>query len=215
MATSGVTTGLLTGRDMVRTAYELRAAVALDGDLSMVQLDFGLRQLNWMLKGWQSDGRDCWRLTDVVVDWTANTPEAVLDSNFLDVLNLRYEDKRALERWSREEVAQGVADKAQTGAPTIYCPWRERDALWMRLWPVPPSAAVLRADVVRVAHDLTAPGQTVDIQQEWTETAIYNLATRLVGGDPRLIPAIELRAADLYNRLPQFDLSGSVFLQPA
>ena len=215
MATSGVSGGLMTAGEVVRTAYEVRGAVGIEADVTGSQMDFGLKQLNWMLKGWQSDGKDCWRLKDTTIAWTADTPEAELDDNYLDVLNLRFEDRRPLERWSREEVAAGIVDKAQAGEPAVYCPWRERDRLWLRLWPVPATPAMLRADVLRVAEDVTAPSQTLDIQQEWTEAVIHNLATRLVGGDPRLLPILEQRAAELYRRLPQYDLSGSIFLQPA
>ena len=215
MATSGATEGLMTAGEVVRTAYEIRGAVGIEADVTGSQMDFGLKQLNWMLKGWQSDGRDCWRLKDATIAWPADTPEAELDENYLDILNLRFEDRRALERWSREEVAAGIVDKAQAGEPVIYCPWRERDRLWLRLWPTPAAAATLRADVLRVAEDVTSPGETLDIQQEWTEAVIYNLSTRLVGGDLKLVGIVEQRAAELYRRLPQFDLSGSIFLQPA
>lgn len=214
MATSGVTSGLMTAGEVVRTAYEVRGAVAIEGDVTGSQMDFGLKQLNWMLKGWQSDGKDCWRLKDTTIDWSADTPEAELDENVLDVLNVRFGDRRVLERWSREEAAAGIVDRAQAGEPVIYCPWRERDRLWLRLWPVPAQAATLRADVLRVVEDVTSAAETLDIQQEWTEAVIYNLATRLVGGDPRLVPIVEQRAAELYRRLPQFDLSGSILLQP-
>jgi hypothetical protein len=215
MATSGATGGLMTAGEVVRTAYEIRGAVGIEADVTGSQMDFGIKQLNWMLKGWQSDGKDCWRLKDITIDWTADTPEAELDDNVLDVVNLRFEDRRPLERWSREEVSAGIVDKAQGGEPVIYCPWRERDRLWLRLWPVPTSAATIRADVLRIAEDVTSPGETLDIQQEWTEAVIYNLSTRLVGGDPKLVPIVEQRAGELYRRLPQFDLSGSLFLQPA
>lgn len=212
MATSGVSTGLDTAGDIVRAAYELRGAVSIEGDVTGSQMDTGLKRMNWMLKGWP---RSLWRIQDVTINWPADTPEAELENNYLDIENVRYEDGQYLERMSRDQAASDIYNRTTEGNPSTYITWRERNKLWLRLWPVPTAATTLRVDVHPVVEDVTSPDEHVDIQQEWTETVVYNLATRLVGGDPKLIPLVEMRAADLYKKLGQFDQGGSMFLQPA
>ncbi len=216
MATSGVTTGEMTAGEVVREAYELRGAVSLEADISGSQMTSGLRRLNWMLKGWQSKGFDLWRLTDEVITWPADTATAELDGNWLDALDVRYVGESYERTLTRLERTDGneLPNKTTTGFPSAYVAWRQRDKLWMRVWPVPDEEVEFRADLVRIVEDVTDPAQTLDIQQEWTEAVFYNLATRLTGGDPKLVPMIEARARDLYDKLPTFDTSGSVFLIP-
>jgi hypothetical protein len=166
-----------------------------------------------MLKAWQADDRDMF-WTGAEIAWPADTPEAELNTNYLDITNVRYNDQRLLERYTRDQVARDIYDKTTSGVPTWYATWRERNKLWLRLWPVPDEAVTLQVDVKRVVEDITDAAQDLDIQQEITEAVVYNLSTRLVGGDPKLLPLVVARAEQLYRDLPKFDQEGSLFLTP-
>jgi hypothetical protein len=218
MTTSGVITGLMTARDIVGEALALIGASAMDETPSASAASQALRQLNWMLKSWQADGCNLWRDQDVTTTWPAAASEALLDINVLDVFSVRWVEsatnERELTRWERADYAR-LPNKAAAGSPTIYSPVRDRDAVLLRLWPVPTAGGTLKYEIARVVEDVTDLDQTVDVPQEWTEAVFTNLAVRLLPlyREPTQSDALlKARADELYARMRDADRPASYFL---
>lgn len=222
MATSGVTTGLLTAGQIIDTAFTLLAETAAGDALSGDEYDYGLRALSYMLKSWCSFD-NLWREEDADIAWPAATREGSLSPIIIDVMDVRYDDgttERQLTRYDRARYnLLPEKDQADT-APIAWNFVKETTNPLLRLWPVPTDAVTLKATVLRTTEDVTDIAQTVDMPQEWTEAVYYNLADRLAPAlgkwsiNPATVADIKARAAQLYRQLRDPDRDGSIFLTP-
>ncbi|RAK52130.1 hypothetical protein [Phenylobacterium deserti] len=225
MATSGTTSSTLTVREVIDLACEELGILAMGDTLDATVAERAMTRLNWMLKTWQADGlTNGWRIEDVSITWPADTATATLDTNYLDLENVRRSIsgiETPLERFDADEYAQ-LPNKAATGVPNSYVVKKTRDTLSVSLWPVPTAETTILADGARIIEDVTDLGQNIDVPQEWLETVYMCLAARLITPfkslmtDPASAKAVEERAATLYARLKTFgDESGSIYFQTA
>jgi len=220
MATSGVITGSMTAREIVTAAVDEIGYRDADIELQSSDAATCLRTLNWMLKSWQTQGiTNLWRVQDVSITWPAATSEVTLDTNYLDLKDVRVRVSgidRVLTRFSQSDYAE-ITTKAQAGAPIAYNLVKTRSTLMLRLWPVPAAETALYADGSRVVEDVSDLSQTLDIPQEWTEAVYVCLADRLplsfkAGLSPIERAELKARAEGLYATLRAHDdETGSVF----
>lgn len=182
----------------------------------------GLRHLNLMLKSWQADSAgNQWRIAEIAISWPASTAAVTLNTNYLRLSNLRYRSggvDQVIDFVSLSDYAL-IPTKTQVGAPLQATLRKTRDSLEMVVWPVPSAITALYMDGERVIEDVTDLAQTIDVPQEWLETAIYALAARLIipfkmiVSDAATAGEIKARAATLYQTLKESDQEmGSVFL---
>lgn len=222
MSTSGQITGLLTAGQYVTLALELLGQCAPGDEPSGEELSSGVRYLNFMLKSWQADGCNLFRDEEVTIEWPAGQADCELAPNVIDVIMARYVQsstyERWLDRWERWDYQQ-LPNKISTGLPTIYNFVKTVGNPRMRVWPVPSSTITIRANIARVIEDVTAADQEIDLPQEWTECAYYNLAARMANTmgafkvGPQVVIDVNQKAGDLYAALSTFDRPGSVFFK--
>jgi hypothetical protein len=226
MATSGTIDGTLNAREIVLSALELLGVCALGDTPPAEESQLALKHLNWMLKTWQADPLvNGWRMQDVQIVWPADTATVTLDTNYLDLTNVRRQDASGFElplmRYDPSEFAE-IPSKTQAGAPLIYTLRKTLSTLTMTVWPIPTADTQIVTDGARVIEDVTDLSQTLDVPQEWLETVFTCLAARLalplgvINASPATAAKVEERAADLYARLKGFDgESSSVFMRSA
>lgn len=224
MATSGVITGTLTVRQVVHAALEMIGVLPLGDTANSADATAAMTHLNWMLKSWQADGlTNGWRVQEITYTHTAATATVALNTNYLDLMDVRRRVSSVdtpLERLSVSQYAE-IPNKTQAGTPTCYMIRKTLSTLNISLWPVPSSNTAIYADAARVIEDVTALTETLDVPQEWLETVYTCLAARLMLPfrtwitDPATASKIEERAGSLYARLKGFDdENASVFLMP-
>jgi hypothetical protein len=225
MATSGTISSTLTVRQVITTSLENLGAIAL-GDTPEAEVsELGIKHLNWMLKTWQADGLNQFRVEEVSITWPASTATATLDTNFLDFLNGRSRVSgvdQTMEQISISDYAE-ISNKSTTSSrPTQYRVRKTISTLEIALWPVPSVDITILGDGVRVIEDVTSLDETIDIPQEWLEAVFICLAARLARplrthiSDPALAAAIQQDAATAYARLRSFDQEEtSVFFSPS
>jgi hypothetical protein len=220
MATSGVITGLATARDIAHQAADLLGIRPSGANLEAEDAVKFRDALNWMLKTWQAKGCTPWLLTEINLTWPADTEEVVLNTNFLSVANAFIRTSgsdRPLTFWTAGEYAR-LPNKSGSGTPTIYTVVKTIASLRLRIWAVPTANTDFRADAMRVIEDVTDLNQNVDLPQEWTQTAIWNLAKDLLpaypGTDPANAKRIETRADEMFAMLDSFsNPDGSIFFE--
>lgn len=224
MATSGVITGLMTVRNVVTMANELCSAKTInEGSPTLSDYDAQLskRHLNWLLKSMQADGCNLFRAEDISITWPADEFEQQLDTNYLDLQEVRVRNSsdqdRPLTRWEQGEY-NTLPNKLQSGIPTTYSLVKTVGNLVVRLWPVPSVETTILATGSRVIEDVVGLDETLDIPQEWTETIAYKLADRLNAaygysgdGDAQ---DVKQRADQLYSLMRDADRPGSYFMRP-
>jgi hypothetical protein len=220
LTTSGVTTGLMTARQIAQAALEQLnyldpAESASDADATVC-----LRVLNWMLKTMQADGINLWREATTSITWPGATAEQALAANYIDVRACRFQQSTTFERpMGRMELDdyKALPYKSQAGDPLMFCPIKQSGTLRMAVWPVPASSVTLNLDVARVIEDVTALAQNVDLPQEWTEAVYTNVADRMPASYKAALSGIDrqdltVRAQSLYSLMRDADRPGSYVL---
>lgn len=212
MSTSGTITSTMTARQIGRRALQKIGVLSSGETFTADEGEDIVSELNVMLKSWQTDC-NLWRELEDSVSVTA--AEVTLDPRVIDVIEARVDTgyDRPLARWEWGEFVS-IPNKDQTGTPSCFTLRKERDAIKLRLWPVPSEEFTIRYTAARVIEDVTDLDQELDVPQAWLETVILNLAVRLApefGGDAN---RIEGRAAELLAQMRDMDRPASVFFQP-
>jgi hypothetical protein len=210
--------------DVVAAAMQQLGVVAMGEQPTGIELQTGIRELNWMLKTWAtSRGVNLWRETQGSADFPANTATVTLDPQPIDVIEARFVQsdtfERPLQRWESGQYEQ-LPNKAQPGYPTAFSIQKNVGGVTMTLWPVPYADSTVLYTYSRVPDDVTDGAQTIDIPQAWLETVYLALAARMVSllGVNRIDPAtaslVTQRAAGLEQLLLSQDQPASVFMGP-
>lgn len=224
MATSGVISGSQTMRDLARKAMLIIGGALTNGE---VTADVGLicaNATNDMLKSWQADGCNLWRLSDETVTIPADTPTVTLDPRVLDVMEARFVGgvtyQRPLARLEWGDYRY-LPNKLAAGYPTSYSLNKQRTTIELSLWPVATEEIVIAYSGARVIDDVTDDlDNELDLPQEWMETAVYGLASRMLDimdvatTSPATAQRVQARADQLYAKLLDFDRTGSTFMKP-
>lgn len=223
MATSGDISGTLTARDICRMAMLLIGGPLDDGEVSTENGLVMTTMLNFMLKSWQADGCNLWRLSDEALNIPANTASVVLDPRVLDVMEARYVQsstfQRQLDRWEWGDY-RSLPNKNAAGFPTCFALNKQRTEIIASFWPVPTEDTVIYYSGARVIDDVNDLNDEVDVPQEWVETVYTVLAERCIpwlNVDALSAPVanrVTARAKFLYDKLLSFDRPGSAYLKP-
>jgi hypothetical protein len=224
VTTSGVITSELLVSDLVTYAMRELGLLASGENPTGDELEDGIRCLNWMLKSWQARGVTSWRDTDGSIDFPIATSSMLLDPFCLDVLEARLVQtntfERPLQRWELAQYRQ-LPNKQQTGFPTAYTVSKTDSTITLTLWPVPSAAMTVNYSYPRIIEDVTDGDQTIDIPQEWQETAYVALAARLIQPfgvtrlDPGTATIIAQRASALEQLLLDQDRPASIYMGSA
>jgi len=223
MALSGNIGGTLVARDVARMAMILIGGPLENGEVSAEDGLTITTMLNFMLKSWQADGCNLWRLSDETVTIPADTKTVTLDPRVLDVMEARYDGSQTYQRQlARYEWGdyRALPNKNASGLPTCFSLNKQRTYIEMSVWPVPTEDIDITYSGARVIEDVEDLNNDLDLPQEWMETAYTCLAERLIpiyNVDALSAPVaarVTARAKFLYDKLLDFDRAGSVFMKP-
>lgn len=206
-----------TGRDVVTGAMRDLGVLGLDENATDAELDYGLNQLNLLLKGLAAEGVNAWTDEEAVVDFAAGEGVAVLDPRPVDVLEARVQISgtydRPLTEWTSGEWDM-LPNKSQRGTPLVYQVLRSVSDVRLRVWPVPTADTAIAYSYARVVEDATA-NAALDVPQMWGDAIQAMLAARLTAFMPGGIPQTFLMRAEMLKRqLLDFDRPDSYFIEP-
>jgi hypothetical protein len=218
MTTSGTTNTLLSVEEIVTQAYREMGVHSAEEAPTADEMANGVRVLNWMLKGFTARGINLWR--NEIVSLTVTAASTTLDAG-IDTVQEIYRTTTAgqdipLFPITRSQYAM-LPNKTATGVPVQYYVDRQRDACVVNVWPVPASSD-LKIYATRRIEDVTAPDQTIDVPQKWTEAVFVALAARLIPtsglrrADPATAQSLEKRAAALEQVLLDDDRPDSIYM---
>ena len=197
---------------------------------SQDQYSIGLLNLNFMLKGFQADGVNLWRQTQVTWNIPANVGYAGTPYQptplFLTLENARLRVNPAPNLYERPLGIYSYDDymllpnKLSRGSPSVICFDRQATTSNIYIWPLPTNGCIISATVARTIEDVLTVNDSLDIPIEWTEGVIWCLADRLLadGGvldsDPSTSQNVALHAAAFYKKLLNFDRPDFVNMRP-
>lgn len=223
MATSGDISGTMTARDLIRMAMILIGGPLENGEVTAEDGLTCVTLLNYMMKSWQAQGCNLWRLSDESVTIPADTKTVELDPRVLDVMEARYVGgptyQRQLSRYEWGDY-RSLPNKDAAGTPTIYSLNKQRTAIYLTLWPVNTEEQEIVFSGARVIDDVNNLDDEVDAPQEWMETVFTCLAERMLpfyGIDtlqPAIAQRVTSRAQALYQQMLDFDRPASTFMRP-
>jgi hypothetical protein len=196
------------------------------------QLNQGLIALNAMLKGWQLDGINLYRQTQLSL--AVPTGIGYAGNPFqITPLIMGFEEGRwvvqpAPNLYERPLAVYSYIDymnlpnklaKASSG-PSVVCFDKQVNASNFYFWPLPTNGGTMNCTVARTTNDVNFVTDPLDFPSEWTEDAIYTLADRLMddsgmaASDPATADRIQRRAAAFYSKALNFDRPTSVYVRP-
>lgn len=223
MALSGDISGTLVARDIARMAILLIGGPLDNGEVTTEDGLTITTMLNYMLKSWQAQGCNLWRLSDETVTFPANTKTVQLDPRVLDVMEARFVGgvtyQRELARYEWGDY-RALPNKDAQGNPTSYTLNKQRTFIEMTLWPVGTDITVINYSGARVIQDVNDLNDEVDVPQEWVETVYTCLAERLIPIfnidtlSAGVAQRVTQRAQVLYAQMLDFDRPASTFLKP-
>ena len=229
MATSGSTDFSLTRDNIIRRAYSKIGKGTEGQDLSDYQIDVASDSLNMMVKTWQSAGLNLWKKIEGEFSLVKGRAEYRLGpggdykTRPLRILSARRKDNTNIEipmsRLGREEY-DDYPNKTVQGVPTQYYYLPLLTKGQFVVWPTPSSAVqkVVFTGTVQI-EDFDAANNDPDFPQEWLETIVYGLASRLIddfGAPPGVANRVIARAELLYDDLLGWDQeNASIYFQPA
>lgn len=215
MPTSGETAWEMTALDIVYAAMqELGIYGAGESDsVTAEELSDSLVRLNSMLKSWQTKANLFREATDEITV-TGGTGEEALPSDVREINTVRYvasaTNERLLAPYSRSDYLS-LPNKAQAGTPSIYYVAKGVGETVLHVWPVPADDVTLKLDYSRQAETVTDGTETLDIPQEWHETVILGLASRIANmfgatrTDPATVSRVQGDAERLYQQMLDAD----------
>lgn len=122
MATSGTRSYILNRDKIIAAMYRKCHLIGNTESPSSSQITVAQEILNNMVLSWQNDGIFLWTVTEEYAKLTANTNYVTLDSDTLEVRDVRfYEDETEtpLTQLTREEY-KAISNKADAGVPTSF-----------------------------------------------------------------------------------------------
>ncbi len=185
MATSGTYTFGMTAREVI--TYALRKLRIVDAveNVSGTDAALAMQELNVMLKGWQLEGPNLWRVTSGELALVANQasytlatqhPFRIVNANF-------YQSGREVPMFllTQEEYNE-LPLKLSTGIPTTYYYDAQRDDGTLYVWPVLAAAngETIRFTYQRRFQDVSTLDKNIDIPQEYLGLVGYSLAHELM-----------------------------------
>ena len=218
----------LTAGAMISRAYRILGNLAAPHVASDDQMTQGILALNAMLNGWQADGINLFRQTQLSLTVGSGAQYVDISPLIQGVEECRWVVQPSPNLYERPMAMYSYVDymtlpnkqSSTTGGPSVWALDKQVGTSRLWLWPVPTNGGTLNCTAARTVNTVTAATDTVDLPQEWTEGAIYNLADRLMddegtaAADAATAQRIERHAAAFYQKLLNFDRPTSVFVRP-
>lgn len=186
MSTSGSSDYSLNAREVAEFALDKMRAVGLGQSVGADDMTRALRELNVMLKGWQTAGPNLWRLTEATQTLTSGNGTYTLSTTKpVTIAEARYRDTAGrdmpMQELTRNEYLE-LPDKSSSGIPTCWYYDRQRDAGVLYVWPVLATATTqaIRYSYVRRIEDIDDANNDLDVPPEYIDLIGYNLAARLL-----------------------------------
>ena len=183
MATSGSIDWSLTARQVITSALQRINMLAEHETPSAEMAARAMREMNYMLKGWQKY-ENLWRLTEGSITLTNATASYALSPVPHKVISARYRNSAGtdlpMEQLTREEYYD-MPVKTSAGIPTQYYVDYQRAAVTVYTWPV---LATVTTETVKYTfqrkfEDIDALENDIDVKAEHLEVVDFNLAARL------------------------------------
>lgn len=222
MATSGVYNWPLTAGEIVQQAMIELGVLNSGDDPDTHEMTDAMVRFNAMLKGW-SKKANLWLDEVGTLIVPGGQGAATLQQSVRDINSVRQvvspTNHRLLAQWNRDEY-YSIPNRAAIGNPTCFYVKRDVDSVQIYVWPVPSVDITLHADFSRAAQTITEPGETLDISQEFAETVIFGLASRIANMfgasriDKATVEDVKGRAAMLEQELFDSDRPDSIVFQP-
>ena len=219
MALSGTIAWSNTAQQLIDAALRKITVLGEGESASGNQYADAQQELNYMLGTWSQQGPNLWTITEgTAIPLISGTATYTLSPRPRSVATVRFAvndvEQRPMTEWDRQDWDR-FPQKAQTGAPLKYLVDRQRTSTTLTFWPIPNQTGVWTApySYERVFQDVTQPSQDIDVPQEWLETVMVNLASRLAD-DYRLsgpnVDRVRDRAMKLYDMAMTADRRGDV-----
>ena len=172
MATSGSSDFNLNARAVIKHSLHRLNIIPPEDEPAAPDAATCMRELNLMLKGWQTTLPNLWRRSAGTVTLVSDTTSYTLTPRPFRVVSARYRNSAGrdlpLTEWTAEEY-EDMPIKASTGIPTAFYVDYQRDAVTMYVWQ--PMASV-SGDTIRYTYqrrfeDIDALENDIDIPQEY------------------------------------------------
>lgn len=226
------TTFALTAGQLITKAYRIIGGLTPPWTPSDDQMTQGILSLNAMLKGWQADGINLYRQTQISMAIAAGqgcpgnpysiTPQIMgLEEARLVITQSPNLNERPLGVFSYIDY-MNLPNKqsSNTTGPSVIMFDKQVSQSNIYIWPLASNGCTLNATVARMVNDVNLPQDPIDFPSEWTEGAMYNLADRMMNdsgvraADPVTAEDITGHAITFYTKLLNFDRPDSVFVRP-
>jgi len=205
----------MTARDLITSALYDAGIIALGRQPKAAELDECIRRANMMFGTWST--RDLpWREDTISLSGTADVAQVTMPANVIAVSAVRYVDsavnERDMGRFERDDY-RILPNKAAKGIATIYQFDRKLPAPVLNVWPVPPVAFALNADVTLSIPQIVEASDDIEFPPEWREAVMKNIGARcariFLGETPQ---SLAMEAAALERELFDYARPASYFM---
>lgn len=214
----------LTAGQLITRAYRIIGNLEPPWVPSDDQMTQGMLALNGMLKGWQADGINLYRQEQRTIAVPAMTPNVPITPRVMGIEQASWVVQGSPNTYKRPMGQYSYVDyfnlpnpqSNTTSGPSVFMFDKQNNSSTLWIWPLATLGGSIIASVGRVVDDVNDPSDAVDFPDEWTETAYYNLADRLMddqgvaAADPQTARRIEVHAGVLYRKLGDFDRPSSL-----
>lgn len=224
------TTYELTAGQLVTRAYRVIGDLVPPWVPDDDQMTQGLIALNLMLKGWQADGINLFRQTQIAIPvsagqgWPGNP--ITITPLIMGLEEARLVIQPSPNLYERElgiipyVQYMMLPNKQSASSPSTITFDKQVNASNVYIFPLSQLGCTINATVARTVNDVLTPQDIPDFPSEWTEGAMYNLADRIMddsgvrASDPQTSDSITKHAIAFYTKLLAFDRPDSVFIRP-
>jgi hypothetical protein len=223
MAVSGVTSLVLTARDVITFALRKLGLVSIGQVPDYNEISPLLLDLNLMVKGWETQGPHLWRNTFSTIPLVANAQSYSLASdNPLRIVECRYRypdgHDLPMKRLSRILYAN-LPLKNSAGYPTQYYFDPQESSQTLYVWPVLTTVTTdqFAYTFQRRFQMVQTPNDNIDIAQEWLDTVGWNLAQAIMpnyGVEGESAANVKSTAGILLRKAKAFDRPAFVQFMP-
>lgn len=192
MATSGSTNWTVTRNDVIKAALRQINAIATGETPSADEISEASEALNFMVKGWQSEGIGLWLVDTGTITLVADQQSYTMGSGGdvsivrpLEIIEARFynatsENETPMFAISWDEY-MSYPDKATTGTPTNYHYKPNLSLGVFYIWPVwdDTTSDTIKFSFKTEVEDFDAVADNPDFPKEWFRALKYNLAVEL------------------------------------
>ena len=219
MATSGTIAFNLNAQQLIDKALSKIGVLGEGETASGNRYTDAQAELNLMLHTWSMQGPNLWTVAETSVNLVSGTQSYTLSPRPRSVMNMRFAID-GVESYPMSEFDRQDWDrfpmKTSTGNPIKYVVDRQRASTSVKVWPIPSFSSgtyTCPYSYERVWEDVSQPSHDIDVPQEWLETVMMSLGSRLADDYSLAGPVpdrVRERARNLYELAMTADRRGDV-----